>query len=190
MPCSSKRVIEQSNTDTAPKAKHKPSCGWLTRLYSNPLFEQGPGDTWTDTTDFTSVRQDPGSQGLCSFTLTQSSAVPNPRCFPNSSSHYPGSCWEQISILTGHSSHEGARSGFTPCPMAKYYLKVAESLHWGRVTRIPNEISGQGVVLTPGSCGPQEQASPAPEETLRAWALAARVALPGLSCPPALGISG
>lgn len=119
----------------------------------------------------------------------QSSAAPNPQSSPSYSSRYPGLCWEQISILTGHSSCEGARRGFTPCPMTKYCLKVAESLHRGRATRIPHETPGQGGVHTPSSWDQQQQASPAPEETLRAWGLAARVALGGLSCPPAPSIS-
>lgn len=42
---------------------------------------------------------------------------------------------------------------------------------------IPEKPSGQGAVCTPGSWDQQEQASPAPEATLLAWALATRVAV-------------
>lgn len=118
LPCSCEGVIEPSNTDIVPKAKRKSSCGTLTHVSIQIPFLSRDQETHGLTPLILSLQRGPGSQGLCSFTRMQSSAAPNPRCFHSYSSRYPGPCWEQISIPTGHVKELDQFSHPVPWPSA------------------------------------------------------------------------
>lgn len=126
LPCSCEVVIEQSKADTAPEAKCKPSCGRLTQVSIQIRFLNEDQETHGLPPLILSLQSRAQGAKACAVLHVCKALQPQTHSAPPAIPPIIQGCIEsRFPSSQATPAPKGARSVFTPCPVAKYHLKVA-----------------------------------------------------------------